>query len=126
MAVAENEAYSCAAQLLLWCQYRVAVPFANFIFHNASYPIKGVDILSDDVLSVIVENHRAQERALLKQFTQATGQPLGLARAVYSSETPMIATRALELGIVHEITEKSFAIDEDDCGLVLVPETPAK
>ena len=78
-------------------------------------------------LAVIIENHRAQEKALLKQFTQATGQSIRFARAVYSSETPMIATRALELGIVHEITEGSFAIDnEEDRDLVFVPKTSAE
>lgn len=108
MGFVEDEAFSCGAELLLSCQYRVARPFAKIHFHNGKHSIKGEELLDPEVLSFIVANHAAQERTHLKRFVKTTGQTISNARAIYRADYPILATRAVELGILHEVTEEIF------------------
>ena len=108
MGFVEDEAFSCAAELLLSCQYRVARPFSKILFHNGGHAVNGRALLDSEILSFIVANQVAQESAHLERFVKTTGQTINSARAIYRADYPILATRAVELGILHEVTEEIF------------------
>ncbi|MCK9344811.1 MAG: ATP-dependent Clp protease proteolytic subunit [Candidatus Pacebacteria bacterium] len=126
MGVVENQAFSCGAELLLACQYRIANLHANFVFHHGQYLMQGQDFLDYETLEYIVRSEVTRQNAMMKRFARITGQGIKTARAVYRSNIAIPAERALELGVIHEITEGSLSVDDDKFEPVFISQPPAK
>lgn len=109
MGFVENEAMSAGAELLLSCQYRVATPFAKICFHHGWSEIDRLKIIDRDVCGFLVENQIAEEKNYIDRFCSATGQSEQVARVIYRADSPMPSSRALEFGVIHEITEEVFS-----------------
>lgn len=108
MGMVEDEALSCAADLLLSCQYRVAAPLAKICFHHGGRDTNAEDFFDKDVLLFIAENLKAERDAYLKRFCRVTGQSMKTATILFKADEMLVASRAVELGILHEITEDLF------------------
>lgn len=110
MGLAENEARSCGAELLLSCHYRTAAPFAKILFHHGKYTVIGSEFLNPEVLRVITANKIAVEEGQINRFANTTGQSIETTRAIYLSDDIMPASRACEVGIIHEITDEVYLL----------------
>lgn len=108
MGFVENEAMSAGAELLLSCQYRVATPFAKICFHHGQSEVDRLKIIDREVCAFFVENQIAEEKNYIDRFCHATGQSEHIARIIYRADSLMPASRALEFGVIHHITEKVF------------------
>lgn len=114
MGFVENNAQSCGAELLLSCQYRVATPFSKICFHHGDVKIDIVKILDPEVLATFVKNRKAEEDTYLKRFCEKTGQTMENARIIYRADDIIPSARAIELGIIHEVTEDLYPPHPDD------------
>lgn len=114
MGVVENKAYSAAAELLLSCKFRVATPFAKICFHHGRSEVARSITLDPETCAFFVNNTIAEEADYVKRFCKATGQSEHMARIIYRADSPMQASRAVEFGIIHEVTEEVFPHSFDD------------
>lgn len=108
MGFVEDEALSCGAELLLSCQYRVAAPFAKICFHHGSVDIDVGDLLDPEIITFISANTVTLNNMYLERFSRVTERTMDEARVIYRADTLMPAVRAVELGILHETTDKLF------------------
>ncbi|OHA84031.1 MAG: hypothetical protein A2937_02455 [Candidatus Yonathbacteria bacterium RIFCSPLOWO2_01_FULL_47_33b] len=114
MGFVEDEALSSGAELLLSCQYRVATPFAKICFHHGSVDIDIDALLDPEILMHISADALAQKKIYLERFSRATGQTIDNTRTIYRADSMISAVRAVELGILHETTEKIFPCSPEE------------
>ena len=99
----KSHAQSAAATILQFCNYRIAIPSAEILFHNSLFPMN-IDSLSSPY-ELQIDHILKSENENKRNFSQQIGFPLKDFKRLCLLDMNISSKQALDMGLIDEIME---------------------